>query len=306
MKKIAILPTLLTLGNAVCGFASVACASKIGIESVAESDKYFAYSGWFIIGAMVFDALDGYVARLSKTASDFGMQLDSLCDAISFGLAPAFILLRLGPGAVPSPKLHQALAVIAAFYMVCAILRLARFNIEATAEPKETRKSAVDETFASSPSRAAALRVAQTNPKRFRGLPSPGAAGCLAALAILRGEMSHPLFGGDLSSRWLEPDLARKCVEVFSPFGALAIALLMVSRIPFPHLTKQILRGRRPFSHLIQVVLVGFVILLIPDVALVLLFWIYALGIPFRYFIAKSLRPGSLPTSAGIEEPQPH
>ena len=74
MKKIAILPTLLTLANAVCGFASIACASKIGLEPAAESDKYFAYSGWFIIGAMVFDALDGYVARLSKTASDFGVK----------------------------------------------------------------------------------------------------------------------------------------------------------------------------------------------------------------------------------------
>src|SRR5438128_500110 len=125
MKKIAIIPTLLTLGNAVCGLASMACASKIGS---ADGDLYFTLSGWLIIAAMLFDALDGYVARLSKSASDFGLQLDSLCDAISFGAAPAFLLLRLGPSSQPLARLHLALAVIAALYMVCAILRLARFN----------------------------------------------------------------------------------------------------------------------------------------------------------------------------------
>ena len=87
MHKIAILPTLLTLGNAVCGFASIAYASRIGMAG-SESDKnvLFLLSGGLILVAMVFDMLDGYVARLSKSSSDFGGQLDSLCDAISFGL----------------------------------------------------------------------------------------------------------------------------------------------------------------------------------------------------------------------------
>src|SRR6516225_38716 len=94
MRKIAIIPTLLTLGNAVCGFASIACASKIDLKNPA-TESYFAWSGWLIVAAMVFDALDGYVARLSKSTSKFGLELDSLCDAISFGVAPAFLLLRL-------------------------------------------------------------------------------------------------------------------------------------------------------------------------------------------------------------------
>jgi CDP-diacylglycerol--serine O-phosphatidyltransferase len=280
MKKIAVLPTLLTLGNAICGFGSIACASKIGADAAAgEGASYLALSGWLIIGAMLFDALDGYVARLSKTASNFGMQLDSLCDAISFGVAPAFLLLRLGPGWVPLPRLHQALAVIAALYMVCAILRLARFNIETTADPAGSGK-------------------------RFRGLPSPGAAGCLASLAILRGE----LLPGELAQRWptFSPEQLRLFVEVWAPLGALAVALLMVSRIPYPHLTKQILRGRRPFSHLVQVIVAAFVIVLIRDLALVLLFWVYALGFPVRYAWARSLRRnlGSAPTT-GLEDAHP-
>lgn len=205
---------------------------------------------------MLFDALDGYVARLSKTTSDFGVQLDSLCDAISFGVAPAFLLLKLGPGLEVRP-LHQALAFIAALYMVCAILRLARYNVETTTDP--------------------------ASGKRFRGLPSPGAAGCLASLAILRGE---------LIQRWppLAPESVRLGIEIWAPLGALTVALLMVSQLPYPHLTKQILRGRRPFSHLVQVVVAGFVIVLIRDLALVPLFWIYALGVPLRHALVRSLR----------------
>src|SRR4051794_38638220 len=148
---------------------------------------------------MVFDGLDGYVARLSKTASNFGGQLDSLCDAISFGAAPAFLLLRLGPS-WDMPRLHQALSVIATLYMVCTILRLARFNVQNTPDPASHR--------------------------RFRGLPSPGAAGGLAPLAILRGE---------LAERWpdlISPAMLQTSVEIAAPLGALVVALLMVSRLP--------------------------------------------------------------------------
>ena len=65
---------------------------------------------------MVFDMLDGYVARLSRTASKFGGELDSLCDAVSFGVAPAFLLLKMNQ----QPKMHLLLAGIAAIYMSCA------------------------------------------------------------------------------------------------------------------------------------------------------------------------------------------
>jgi CDP-diacylglycerol--serine O-phosphatidyltransferase len=276
VKKIAIIPTLLTLGNGVCGFAAIACASKIGhIDQNGFNDAFwFALSGWLIVAAMVFDSLDGYVARLSRTASKFGGELDSLCDVVSFGVAPGLLLLKLGPGWDPRPILHQALACIAALYVVCAFLRLARFNVENTPDP--------------------------ASHKRFRGLPSPGAAGCLASLAILRGELPGKLalLRNELAQIWpaLDPDNVRFLVEVWAPLGAVAIALLMVSRVPYPHVTKQILRGRRHFSHLIQVILAAFIILLIRELALVLLFWIYALGIPVRYLLLRRLRRNGLAT----------
>jgi CDP-diacylglycerol---serine O-phosphatidyltransferase len=266
VRRIAVIPTLLTLGNAVCGFAAIAYASKTNPQELESYHLFVA--GWLIIAAMVFDSLDGAVARLSKTSSKFGGELDSLCDGISFGAAPAFLLLRMGPHQ-EMPLLHQVVAVIATLYMVCAVLRLARFNVEAAPD--------------------------QPGAKRFRGLPSPGAAGCLASLAILRYNVGHRW--PEFDARWLDPAL-----QYCAPLGALAVALLMVSRLPYPHLTKQILRGRRQFSHLIQVILGAFVLWLIQDIAPFLVFWTYALGIPAVVWVggwsrASAVRPEGVPPS---------
>jgi CDP-diacylglycerol---serine O-phosphatidyltransferase len=277
VKKIAVIPTLLTLGNAVCGFAAIALASKIGHgESTANVEWLFAMSGWLIIGAMGFDALDGYVARLSKTASEFGMQLDSLCDAISFGAAPAFLLLKLGPD-WSNERLHQALAVIAALYMACTILRLARFNVESKIDPNAG--------------------------KRFRGLPSPAAAGCLASLAIMRGSIADAHFKA-LAERWpaLQTDMLSRGIEVAALVMALAAALLMVSRVPYPHLTKQILRGRKPFNHLVYVIVFAVILILIRELALVLIFGLYALSMPLLHMWVRTLRRAvSPPATAGLD-----
>jgi CDP-diacylglycerol--serine O-phosphatidyltransferase len=263
VKKIAILPTLLTLGNAVSGFAAIAYAGKIGLEgsTPALDNYYFAISGWLIIAAMVFDSLDGYVARLSKSASKFGGELDSLCDAISFGAAPAFILLRMGPG-WERPFLHQMLAAIATLYMACAILRLARFNVENDPDPAYHRK--------------------------FKGLPSPAAAGCIASLAVLRGEFAD---------KWaaFDPHLVRSVVEVWAILGALTVALLMVSMVPYPHMTKQVIRGRRHFNHLIQLLLVVFCVVLLQELLLVVVFWAYTLFFPARFAWARRHQGEELP-----------
>ncbi len=257
MKRIAILPTLLTLGNGVCGFAAITYASKIGpLSSHGEIDHYFFVSACLILAAMLFDVLDGYAARLSKTASQFGAQLDSLCDAISFGAAPAFVLLRLCMD-WRERLVGQAVAMIAALYVVCAVLRLARFNMETTPDP--------------------------ASHKRFKGLPSPAAAGCVVSLALLR---STP--GNGLSAETMAA-----LVRIWAPLGTLIVALLMVSRVPYPHITKQILRGRRSFSVLVQVVLALFLVALVPWLACLLLFWGYALSGLLRYILYRTLRSKS-------------
>jgi CDP-diacylglycerol--serine O-phosphatidyltransferase len=272
VKRIAVVPTLLTLANGICGFIAIALASKISpAETDAACDFYFAIAGWFIMAAMVFDMFDGYVARLSKTASKFGGELDSLCDAISFGVAPAFLLLKMGPGWEPSPLLHRLVAGVAALYMACAVLRLARFNVDNTPDP--------------------------SSHKRFRGLPSPAAAGCLASLAIMRGG-----FPERLAEVWIgfDPEKARqlivRLVETFSLIGALTVALLMVSKLSYPHVTKQIFRGRRHLGHLIQVLLGVLIIVLMRELALLLIFWLYALAFPIRYLVVRNFRPDLLRT----------
>ena len=270
MKKIAILPTLLTLGNGVCGFSAIAYASRV-TEGSAFDQTYFAISAGLIVLAMLFDALDGYVARLSKTASAFGGELDSLSDAVSFGAAPAFLILRLGRDwdAVP---VRNTIAVIATLYLVCALLRLARFNVDNSPDP--------------------------ASHKRFKGLPSPAAAGCIASLAVLRSQVHE---------HWtqLDPQWIRHVVMVCAPLGALVVSLLMVSQVPYPHLTKQLLRGRRPFSYLMQIVLISFVVLaLTRELSLVLLFWGYALFFLVRYLSFRARRRETLATvAAPVEEP---
>jgi CDP-diacylglycerol--serine O-phosphatidyltransferase len=280
VKKIAILPTLLTLGNGICGFVAITFISKVsGNGSGPEDAINFGWAGWFILFAMVFDMLDGYVARLSKTASDFGGELDSLCDVVSFGVTPAFLLLKLGPGWEPSIFLHQVLAGIAALYFACTALRLARFNVANDVDPGSH--------------------------KRFRGLPSPGAAGCIAGLAIVRGQ-----FLGSLT-QWfgaaIDVDRAReiisRCVEIAAPLGALTVALLMVSNVPYPHITGKIFRGKKQIGHLVQVMLVGFILLMFQSLTPLLVFWIYAFAFPVRALIIRNLRADSEVDTAQADKP---
>jgi CDP-diacylglycerol--serine O-phosphatidyltransferase len=269
VNRIPVLPTLLTLGNGVCGFAAIAYASKISLDSTSFNgiDCYFL-SGTLILVAMVFDLLDGYAARLSRTASEFGGQLDSLCDAISFGAAPAFLLLRLGQEWGEHPLIGKTIAVIAALYMACAVLRLARFNVENT--PESVSTSPVQKTGSGSH-------------KRFKGLPSPAAAGCVVSLCILRSDAMIGWSG-------LDEHFIQAFVRVWAPIGALMAALLMVSRLSYPHFTRQFLRGRRQFRFIVQAVLVLSVIALTPPLALFLLFWAYALLPPLRYLVVQARR----------------
>jgi len=115
VRKIQLLPSLLTTVNLACGFISI-------IFSIQGN---FAVAGWLIIIAIVFDGLDGEVSRLTKTSSAFGLQYDSLSDLVSFSVAPAVLVYKSFFG-VPT---RLALSLIT-LYVVCGALRLARFNIQ--------------------------------------------------------------------------------------------------------------------------------------------------------------------------------
>jgi CDP-diacylglycerol--serine O-phosphatidyltransferase len=192
-------------------------------------------AGWLILAGMLCDALDGQLARLTRRASDFGAQLDSLCDAITFGVAPAFLMMRavqgdLAPyvgamGVTPQAELiGRAIWFIGALYMACAILRLARFNVE-------TKPDVLSHM-------------------NFWGLPSPGAALAVASLVLVH-EHLKTTYSGWQHSHWLF-----QTVIWAMPLVTLAAAVLMVTRIRYPHLVNRRLRGRRSFGYIVRLLVV--------------------------------------------------
>ncbi|HLR91291.1 MAG TPA: CDP-diacylglycerol--serine O-phosphatidyltransferase [Balneolaceae bacterium] len=117
-----VVPSFFTLMNLLCGF--------ISIIMVAEGK--LVTGAWLIVLAGMFDVLDGFMARLANATSDFGMELDSICDVVSFGVAPGFLMYHFA--------LHELQIVgilLAALAPLCGAVRLARFNVEARSEPAD-------------------------------------------------------------------------------------------------------------------------------------------------------------------------
>ncbi len=235
IRSVYSLPSLATLGNAICGFASiyiVGLADAAGVEGNGATDHLtlwftrpehkFIAAAWLIFLAMVFDALDGRLARFARHTTDFGGQLDSLADVISFGAAPAFSALKLFKAGTdqmghPVPvTLSRLVWSIGALYMSCAAIRLARFNV--------SNEHGEQHHFS------------------FLGLPSPGAAGAVAALVLMYQE---------LQSSALER-LAAVTLWVL-PVVVLATGLLMVSTIRYPHLVNRYLRGKKSVAKLVVI-----------------------------------------------------
>lgn len=155
---IFLLPNLLTTGNMFCGFFSI-------ISSIRGDYLFAAYA---IVGAAVFDLLDGRVARMTHSTSQFGAQYDSLSDLLSFGVAPGILvfLWALQP--------FGRIGWLAAFlYLACTALRLARFNVQS--------------------------QVLES--KDFQGLPSPMSAGIVASAVLafrdleIEGSRNYGLLG---------------------------------------------------------------------------------------------------------------
>ncbi|HVJ81764.1 MAG TPA: CDP-diacylglycerol--serine O-phosphatidyltransferase [Planctomycetia bacterium] len=277
LRRVAIIPSLFTVANGVCGFVAIIVASRIQPANLnpaagplfEQSMNLLHIAGWLIFAGMLFDVLDGRVARLTGAASKFGAELDSLCDVVTFGVAPAFLLLKMGPTPDDNWLLYRVLFVAATLYVVCTILRLARFNVETTSED--------DHRF-------------------FKGLPSPAAAGCLASFAILRYDLlryEELLNLGD-GAFWPATRIASNLL----PFGAMLVALLMVSEVRYPHFVNQSLRGRHPFPHLVSLLAIAALFLLLgagPPFAIA--FWMFAVVWPL-----KSLRE---PPPAGPGPPSP-
>lgn len=227
IRSVYFLPSLATLGNAVCGFGAMYVAS-LGPDTSSKDPltNWFAYhpftvAAYLIFFAMIFDALDGRLARFARHTTDFGGQLDSLADVLSFGAAPAFIALQVFKLAHPDlhPVLSRLVWAIGALYMSCAALRLARFNV--------SNEHGEQHHFS------------------FLGLPSPGAGGTVAAFILMQQDLQHEGFAA----------LSAVCVWLL-PLVVLGTGLLMISAIRYPHLVNRYLRGRRSMGRLLLVLVI--------------------------------------------------
>ncbi len=151
-KTLFILPNLFTLSSVLCGFYAILTCG----DPAATSEDFYRAS-LLIIFAMFFDTIDGRVARLTKTQSAIGVQLDSLADVISFGVAPAVLVYRW------SLDVYGTVGMLVSFaYIACGTIRLARFNVLTMGEAGAPKKPG----------------------KYIIGLPIPAAAGILISLVV--------------------------------------------------------------------------------------------------------------------------
>ncbi|MCL2130127.1 MAG: phosphatidylcholine/phosphatidylserine synthase [Treponema sp.] len=273
LKYIAFLPSFITLMNGAFGFFAIIFASRSQTPEWSmfpvRNLSSLSLSGYMIILAMIADMLDGRIARLTRTTSSFGGQLDSLSDAISFGAAPAFMMIKL----VESHLLHlefipphfsilggRVIFFSGVLFVLCAIVRLARFNVE----------NEEDET-------------AHMN---FTGLPSPAAAGVVVSLVILHQRLFYII--ADKAS------IAYQILEIASVFALPVITLLtgilMVSRISYPHLPNQLLRSKKSPAMLLAIFASAFLLIWNIQLVMAIGFSAFALFGIIRWIILSIFR----------------
>jgi CDP-diacylglycerol--serine O-phosphatidyltransferase len=266
LLSVALLPSAATLGNLLCGVLAIMCA-LLAIRSayfdtgpktanphlLAWFPTYIAVGAYLIVLAMIFDALDGRLARIARHTTEFGAQLDSIADVVSFGTAPAMLVLALLlPLAAPAEgqpavgKLEWRVGLLGALvYVSCAAIRLARYNAENIEE-----------------------EAAQSS---FRGLPTPGAAAGMVALLLLYEDLVFEqvaLWGID----W--PGAVRRTMGVV----AFLLGMLMVSRLDYVHVFNRYFRREQPLIHLVGLVVLVAIGIFSPQILLAVMAGVYVLS----------------------------
>lgn len=207
-KTIYLLPNMFTAANMVLGIWSITWAinDSLTLSLFPENNTIpFVWPARLIVIAAFMDMFDGMVARATHTTSKFGQEFDSLSDLVSFGMAPAILIYLTVLRYMGAWGLS-----ITFLYVVCAAIRLARFNVQSQVEEKTS----------------------------FMGLPSPAAAGILTSYVLLsrwsyfydKGVFMNKVMG------WYEENL--NAIQLWVPVLTVVIALVMVSTIPFPSLKK--------------------------------------------------------------------
>ena len=244
-------------------FLAPATITSLGLLSgffglVSAINSHFELAAVMILIAFVCDGLDGRVARLSRTSSHFGVEYDSLSDVVAFGVAPAGIaycwsLKLLGAWGV----------VIAGMFVICAALRLARFNVQ----------------------------TGSTDKRRFVGLPVPGAAAMIA--------------GCVLAYSYFELNSPRTLTAIMTPV-TLALAGLMVSRVPYPSFKGIDLRHSAPLELMLIVLVVVALLIAMPQFTTFVLATAYVLSGPVLMARGERIHlaaPDQASSSSEIKQP---
>ncbi|MFN8009380.1 MAG: CDP-diacylglycerol--serine O-phosphatidyltransferase [Terriglobia bacterium] len=234
-RGIYILPTLFTIGTIFCGFYAVINAMKGDFDLAAIALGF----------AVVCDGLDGRIARLTNSTSEFGVQMDSLADVITFGLAPAILAYIWGsksvaPTVPPIAKHVQQIGWIVSFaFLICGAMRLARFNIQSI--------------------RTSAQSTPASPRKDFVGMPIPAGAGLIAAIIHFD---PTPITHWSVGALW----------NILVGF----LSFLMISTIRYPSFKHIDLKSRKsPLSFYLLALLMA-LIYLYSQVVLLLIATIYA------------------------------
>jgi CDP-diacylglycerol--serine O-phosphatidyltransferase len=240
-----VLPSLFTAGNIAAGFYGLSQTVHAAIQQGAAGSggdyTGFDHAALAIGFAVVFDGVDGRVARMTRTTSDFGKELDSLADVITFGVAPALLAYVWGFQMLPAdvmPGLRHSLlplgVVVCFLFLICGACRLARFNISVNPQPKNPGR----------PGR-----------KYFVGMPIPAGAGVIAA--VVHCFDGSPIHDPRISLVWL--------------LLILGTGFLMVSSWRFWSGKEIDTGGRHPFQLIILVALAIAVVWLFSEIALIIL-----------------------------------
>ncbi len=234
--KIFLLPNLMTAGNLFCGFAAtlkIITGTLVQVPMVGALERMhetvwskgaidqFHAAIWFILGACVFDVLDGRLARLGGQDSPFGREFDSLADTVSFGLAPALLVYK-----IVLDEFGDIGMIIAFLYLACGTLRLARFNcISAASDADKGAQTPLDAG------------------KNFKGFPIPAAAGVIASLTELL--------------LWFDEDKRQIGAWKFVlPFLMVFLSYMMFSHFKYPSFKALNWRTQRTLPALLTIIVV--------------------------------------------------
>ncbi len=253
--KIPVLPNLLTAGNLLSGFFAILTIFE-GMKFPSGTEEAFVHyqnATYLIFAACIFDLLDGRVARMCKSDGPFGREFDSIADVVSFGIAPAMLLAQAVLFNLEVPYLGWAIAVL---YLLCAALRLARFNCMAAA-PKKPNQS-----------------------MDFVGLPVPMAAGAVVSTMYLVIDVT--------SNR----NLIIPPVWQYVMAAVMAVvAILMMSRVIYPSFKHVNFEKRGTAMAILMAVVVICAFIFFPWIAPAFVFVCYlGYGLVVRPFLTRRMR----------------